>query len=198
MSDYRYVIGDPRQNRAHYFYAPFEGLDFLRHWARARVDFMATLNIEDVVPPALDFPPDLGSQAIACEPNLRACASALAKKAAPDSQLEEWAGFAQRKIEIAHRLRAQYDTNGKMACQEDADSAAYAFAAYLLAWRTVRHGDAVQRLKWLNALLKCIDILTVAAKPGLDSFAAFCAKQALLVEHNQVLREAERLGVSWE
>lgn len=197
MSAYRYVARDPRQSRAHYFFSPFEGIEFLRSWSRSRADFMATLDNVNVLIPALDLPPYLGFQGVACEPDLRACAAALANKAAPDSLLAGWSNFALRKIEIAHRLRAQYDTNGKMVGQEDADPAAYAFAAYLFAWRMVRHGNAVERLKWLNALLKCIDILTVAAKPGLDSFAAFCAKQALIAEHDQVFREATRLGVSW-
>lgn len=197
MSFYRYVASDPRQSRSHYFYAPFEGLDLLRYWSKARADFMSAIDIGDVTPPALESFPHLGSQAIDCEADLRSCAVIIARKTASDSRLEKWVGFVQRKIDITHRLRAQYDAQGKILNPEDAGPPAYAFAAYLLAWQMNRCGNAVERLKWLNALLKCNDILTVSVISGLDSFAAFCAKQALLTERDQILDEAVRLQISW-
>ena len=197
MSLYRYVTSDPRQSRSHYFYSPFEGLDLFRHWSKSRANLIDMIDTGDVSIPESDPVPRLGSEAINCEADLRSCAAALARNTVHDPLLEKWVIFVQRKIDITHRLRAQYDSKGKILNSEDAGSNAYAFAAYLLAWHMNCCGHAVERLKWLNTLLKCNDILTFVAISNLDSFAASCAKQALLTERDQILNEASRLGVSW-
>ena len=201
MSLYRYVASDPRKSRSHYFYAPFEGLDLFRYWSKSRADLLDEVDIGDASIPVSDFVPKIGSETINCEADLRSCAAVLAGNSISDDLqlLKAWATFVQRKIDITHRLRAQYDPKGKILSSEDAGPNAYAFAAYLLAWQMSFHGSNIERLKWLNALLKCNDILTVAvtAVSHLDSFAASCAKRALLIESKQVLHEAARLGILW-
>ncbi len=198
MSEYRYILGDPRESRSYYQYSPFEGIDLLRHWAAARSDLMTMLQREDNAAPVMDLPPQIGTRTIASEMDLRACAAALTHGTAPLSLLEDWSGFAQRKIDIAHRLREQYGLDGRMTNSADAQPAAYAFAAYLLAWRMIHAGAIGDRLKWLNALLKCNDILSVASKDGLDDFAALCGYRALQSEHEQVIKEAASLGIIWQ
>jgi hypothetical protein len=198
VSVYRYILGDPRESRSHYQYSPFEGIDLLRNWAVARSDLMTKLRREDNVAPVMDLPPQVGTRTIASETDLRACAAALVHSTAPLSLLEDWSRFAQRKIDIAHRLTEQYGLDGRTTNAADAKPAAYAFAAYILAWR-MTHADATSdRLKWLNALLKCNDILSVASKGGLDDFAASCGYRALQSEHEQVVKEAARLGIIWQ
>lgn len=198
MSVYRYILGDPREDRSCYQYAPFEGIDLLRRWAAARSDVMTMLHREENAAPVMDLPPQIGNRTIASETDLRACSAALAHGTAPLSLLEDWSGFVQRKIDIAHRLREQYGLDGRMTNAADAQPAAYAFAAYLLAWRMTHAGASCDRLKWLNVLLKCNDILSVASKGVLDDFAASCGYRALQSEHEQIIKEAARLRIIWQ
>jgi hypothetical protein len=207
MNTYRYSRDDPRLNQRHYSYAPFEGIEFLRAWSHNRARIKAQLNKRlvdclpgtDPVKQQFALLPRLGIGSIDTELVLRACANALFEFSSNDLLIEEWAGFFLRKIEIAHRLRNAYGPDGKMSDKREAESAAYAFAAYVLASMAVRRRLHPERLKWLNALLKTLDILSFRIDDiCFDAFAATCAVRALEIELDQVSFEASRLGVSWQ
>ena len=190
---YRYAATDPRRNPQHYMYAPFEGRDFIHAYMDSRRTWLDRLPESSIEPEA----------AVACIPTnlntvvttevLHACAIMEASGQAAPSQ---WAGMFLRKVEVTRRLRAAYNIEGKAASEDDALLDGYAYAAFIFAQALGRSTQSRERLKWLNALIKTIDILASKKEGTLSPFAAYCAKTAGENEMAAVMAEARRMGVT--
>jgi hypothetical protein len=192
---YKYEIIDPRKNRSLYFYAEFEGESFLRAWARSRDKLIA---LELRPPEAIEAPiglhPAKGFD-FKCEEALRSCATALVMKSVDPDILADWAVFVGNKIDRFHRLRASYTADGRAASDEDAGGASYAFAAYLLAWLALLRKHSAERLKWTNALLKCLDVVSCMNLTGLDRLSRYCVAKAAESERGIIQGEIDKLSI---
>ncbi len=195
MVGYRYSKTDPRKDRSHYFYSSFEGIDFLREWAKVRIEIIEDLKIRDIYIPHLELPPDLGTAQIITAFQLRACAAAIANKQMGIKSFEAWGKFVQRKIDFSNCLYRAYSPEGKKISNESSCPETYAFAAYILSVNLKAKANFPERLKWLNAILKCLDILCYEKDANLDKFAVYCANRALQVEQEYVGNEVARLGI---
>ena len=196
MNSYNYGEIDPRGDRSLYYYSEFEGRNFLRAWALNR-DKLITMKIRkpDVIEPPTGLRPVMGL-AFRCEDALRDCAAALVLKTYDPDILAGWAVLVGNKIDRLHRLRAKYTADGKEACDEDAGGASYAFAAYLLAWLALLRNQLAERLKWTNALLKCLDVISCTDVQSLDCLSRYCLAKAAQSERSIVQSEINRLSIA--
>ena len=126
------------------------------------------------------------------------CAINLSIQLESDILLKKWAKFIRRKIETWHRLRESYSACGKMNSQKDAGSYAYCYASYIFACFMDSSSKMPDKLKWLNALLKCNDILIFLSKPNeLSSFPSLCAKEAIYKELSEIKHLTTKFNIKW-
>lgn len=196
MSVYRYTLLNPQDDKGHYFYSQFEGSDLLHSWSDSRGQLLSCLStasksFPNVVIPDLPFLVDFESNSV-----LEACAVLICSDSDNFELLDQWSYFVSNKIELHHRLRFSYNSNGRMLSNADSPQSAYAYASFLLGWKMSRT-QSNERFKWFNSLLKCLDIFTfISDVSDLDEFPSYCARIAIELERNQFQYESSRLGIS--
>ncbi|HZP87698.1 MAG TPA: hypothetical protein VFB54_12850 [Burkholderiales bacterium] len=184
---YPYAHGDLLEQRHHYFYSSFQGPGFLTAWERSRAAVREKLRARSGM--------IAQRYAQVASPTL-AMISALRKELAAgalshDAQIS--LDKLVQRFEVSKRLHRAYDEHFKPLDASDyRDLDLYVeFAALLVA-----AADTRPALSYLNALLKCMDILSAAA----DSVpVAQCAVLVQLLddERRLVALLAEKVGVRW-
>lgn len=192
---YRYNASLPRDNPAHYMYAPFEGSALLANHAANREMWLARQpqQQQHVEPPVFAADP-AAAEVSATATLLGHCLTAMDGK---DNTAQRWGLFFLRKIETARGIRAAYDVSGRMVGDTDAGQDAYAYAALLFLEMMARSNDAAERLRWLNGALKTIDILVALGDGPLSPFGAHCARRAIGLELAAVRSLAESVQVPY-
>jgi hypothetical protein len=191
---YRYSTTPPRNNPAHYMYAPFEGAALLDSYVRARESWLAGLPDGGDAPlPVPGTLPSLSGGVDRAADLLRSCVAATAEDS---GAVEKWAEFFLRKIETARRIRMSYDSSGRMSRDEDAGADAYAYAALLFLTVMQQCTAMPVRLRWLNGALKTIDILIAEGNVPVSGFGAACARRAVTLELATIRGAAKALQVN--
>lgn len=189
---YRYSATPPRNNPAHYMYAPFEGEALLAGYVHAREAWLARLPEGGDVPlPAADVLPSPSDGVDRAADLLKSCLAATDSGAT-----QTWAEFFLRKIETARRIRVSYDSTGRMRSEEDAGADAYAYAALLFLTVMQQCRAVPARLRWLNGALKTIDILIAEGESSLSRLGASCARRAVTLELAAIRSAAKTLQVN--
>lgn len=187
---YQFSRTHPAANPAHYMYAPYGGAAFLADYLSDRRSLLdglgAQLPLPDLSPAVLPWLPC----GIETEPVLAACV------ACPPGHVgrTELADFFLRKIEVARQLRKAYAETGRPATEEEAGASAYALAAHLFA-DEVSVNSGVSRLRWLNALLKTGDILSLYRAEFRTAPAAAHVAHAIAIEIGAICSDADRLSI---
>ena len=164
-------------------------------WIKSRKKFLAFLKIEsrEILKARKLRRPYLVE--FNCEDQLRTCAEAILSKTKEIQALEDWGQFVRKKIEVFHRFLSHYNAAGKSASEREASIDTYAYAALLLSWMVSRSINSSERLQWLNALLKCLDISVHQGPLRFKGLASRCLGLAIDEEISCVRKEIKNLGI---
>lgn len=208
MSDDQHALGDPRVNRRHYMYAPYEGPGFIDRFVRQRdslkmrcasilaaresreisglVDDASDLNADPLVP-SNPVSMELFQLAEAHE-NIDVRGRMLG---------HDRCWFFAQKIDVFHRLRREYNYDGRMATVADAGPDAYAFASNLLSSHLSLPQPLSTTLRWANPLLKALDVVSAMDADslsviGLRSVVGALEKERAFIRRLRSIVEGDR------
>lgn len=183
--DYPYARSDLLEQRNDYFYSAFHGPAFLDAWRASR---KAAADLLDQAETG-SLPGDGETRPSPTLLHLHALRERLAAGTLDSAQRSTLDRLVQR-FEVSKRLHAAYDDAFKPLDAEDyRDLRLYVAFAEVLAAAAARSA----RLSYLNALLKCMDILAGAAA-CMPASQRTRARELLLVEDDLVRRVQHAAG----
>lgn len=188
--EYRYDIGNLIENPNTYFYSEFQGLEFMAMWERSRTEFASYCRSKV----NLDLRSKYEAHSAAEAPTLARFRKFIQLLEKPDFPLEEKMilDAILRNFEAKKRLYGDYNSGftskGRTDCE---DVALYAEFSLVLAcaygyWN---------KLPYLNALLKCLDIAS-AHRTSLNASQRKLMLISLNIERESIFRLAANLGVN--
>lgn len=203
---YLYTESDPRENRAHYMYSPFEGRNLFvgyredrhrllensspgvaAHYEKLIVNLMSSAAVEPSAPATRDYTDE---RRIDTESLLYKCVDDIVT-----GQFKwYWAEFFQRKVEVARYIRQSYGPDRKPNGLALASAEAHCLLAYVLAYCVSRSPIPV-RFKWLNALLKLTDTVSACRLSATEPFSEASLRAAVTYELTVIDGELVRHGI---
>lgn len=181
--EYPYAEGDLLERRHDYFYSAFHGCAFLAAWRAARAAAVSSA-MGSTCPP--------GARPATESPIARLLSELQEAFEHGDPSPAAWSLLDRlvHRFEVSKRVHGTYDSAFKPVDIEDyRDLSRYVAFAELLAQVAAR----AERLSYLSALLKCMDILCAYAERLPDGFAGRFAR--LVAAEDALVRAVqERAG----
>lgn len=183
-SPYPYAFGDVLENPNTYHYSPYQGHEFLSAWREQRIN--AQLDLDARIGLASEVGADAGS---ATDRMLDTVCRDVARGDVA-AEGEAVLNSLVQRFEVTKRLHGEYNAKFRPVDPTDYQSLEryVRFAETLDMAYTLTH-----RLPYLNALLKCLDILT-ALSGRLDITQSKRVRQLIDREREHVQRLAEELS----
>lgn len=171
----RYGMSDPRGARGFYSFASVDGA-FLDAHLRSRTE----LSQRRRPSPSIDH--------AHCRPD-----PCLDLRLQQDQIEDGLVDLCRRRIEVHHRLAHRYGPDGRRRGPDECSPDTYVVAAVTFA-EQVRSADSnLEMIRWLNALLKALDIaqfLAEALSPSVD----YALKHAIRVERSALDRIVRQIA----
>lgn len=178
---YGYAFGDLLEDRNTYFYARFEGREFLSAWRRQRDAMLAERS---------DFSGEDRQAAIAPTDQLLETILRELSARGPSADTLRVLGRLLQRFEVTKRLHGEYGKNWRPTDPKD----------YRVMERYVRFAEVLElayslsaALPYLNALLKCVDTLT-ALYDRLDAGQEKRLRELIAREKNHVEQLALKMA----
>lgn len=169
MTAYPYGMSDPRGVRGLYSFASVGG-GFLDAHARSRAELSQARR------------PSLPIDHSQCRSD--PCLDLLVREHRIEDELLE---LCRRRIEVHHRLAHRYGLDGRRRGPDECSPDTYVLVAAALAERVRSAESDLEMIRWLNALLKALDIVQFLAE-ALSPSADVALKEAIGVERSTLDR----------
>lgn len=187
MVEYKYARGDLMGTPNTYFYAAFEGREFVKAWWDVRQAALDALPVPTASAPAFD-PQASGTAAL-----LEAACREAESEVGPNTRLPTHVEMFLRKFEIGKRVYDAYDRDLRPIDREKFRTPShYVRVAEALEAAFAKGGD----LRALNALLKCVDTL-IAHLAGVEDDLRPRLARLIVRERGHICELAARKGVSF-